>query len=123
MHTHRIGPSTGISDDRKLVIPYQVIRSNGTIVKSQPDKLASGKVLGHGVKVFVVARKIMPDHVAWLMTTEGWIMVSLLESSIILPYSIVSDLLPLNLGKSLFWYDSSSCGTCIIRPANFSKNH
>jgi hypothetical protein len=67
---------------RKVVVPYIIVRSNGITAKATPDKVSAGKILGHGVKVFVVARRIMPDHVAWLKTTEGWIMEKVFAGTI-----------------------------------------
>lgn len=69
-------------DGRKVVVPYIIVRSNGITAKSRPDKSSTGKILGHGVKVFVVARKVMPDHIAWLRTTEGWIMEKVFAGTI-----------------------------------------
>lgn len=72
--------ATGPAEDLpKFVIPYQIVRSNGTIAKTSPDKTAAGRILGHGVKVFVIARRVIQTSikdppVVWLGTTEGWIL-------------------------------------------------
>ena len=67
------GPGSESSSVSRRYIPYSIIRSQGTIAKQEPDKNAPGKVLGHGVRVFVMCRKVMSDGAAWLKTSEGWI--------------------------------------------------
>lgn len=78
---HIPGRPTGRDNSqRKLVIPFQVVRSNGTIAKSRPERSAPGHILAHGALVYAIHRKTVTTADGgggvWLATTEGWIWIS-----------------------------------------------
>eukprot|EP01039_Chlorochromonas_danica_P007195 gene7195-7962_t len=78
---HIPGRPTGRDNNqRKLVIPFQVVRSNGTIAKSRPERSAPGHILAHGALVYAIHRKTVTTvdggGGVWLATTEGWIWIS-----------------------------------------------
>ncbi len=39
-------------------------------------------MLGNGVKVFVMCRKVMADGLAWLKTSEGWVLEKVYSGSV-----------------------------------------
>eukprot|EP01031_Cornospumella_fuschlensis_P030292 gene30292-36604_t len=52
---------------KRLVVPFQVVRPNGTIAKTAPDKTSGGRIVANGGKVFVVGRLVLDSqNLVWL---------------------------------------------------------
>lgn len=63
-----------LNNPNRLVIPFTIIRANGASARAKPEKLSQSKSLGHNTRVFVTARRfILPEKIAWLRSTDGWI--------------------------------------------------
>lgn len=73
-HSTLLGQSPHGGSNKRLAVPYTIVRSSGVIAKVIPDKAATGKVVGGGARVFAVARRVMPDSMPWVKTNDGWIM-------------------------------------------------
>jgi hypothetical protein len=66
----------------QYVIPYQIIRGNGTIAKPLPDNHSTGKIIPFGTKISVYLRRMLPDNeTVWFKSSEGWIQEKVLLSS------------------------------------------